>query len=489
MGYGGRSGGAGTWGCSGSTDSRGRSGSVDSRGCSGSANTWGRSRSADSKGRSGSADSRGRSGSVDSRECSGSADSRGHSGSADSSGRSGSADAWGGLGKSWLLGALDGTSVDDVELDVTSGDKGGLDRTSGDKGGLDRTSGDEGGHLRGSGTGLEWTMTGGLVLLLAGGLATYFAGGLRLAANGGRFGFRFQHWPDRCYRQVQYFRPQVSAIGGPLAGFWLPSPLHCPLQPAQRSGLWSGLGELPLRSRSSPSPLQSPLRSRSSPSPLQSPLRSRTSPSPLQSPLRSRSSQSPLQSAPQRLWTSPRKFCGGGGWGISGGTHHGSRSPLICHGCPNPLIHHGCPSSLIHHGCPNPLIHHGRPRSMLHHWSRNGHRPGGHLPCLHVPWGLQSAHPASHWTLFGAGRACSEGEGNVRPVSPCLVSLFLFCPYMVLPVLVLSSLVHESPSVFDYSSPVSVFPDYILCVYKFWVSPESLSIHSSITLCCLYYVH
>ncbi len=30
-------------------------------------------------------------------------------------------------------------------------------------------------------------------------------------------------------------------------------------------------------------------------------------------------------------------------------------------------------------------------RSLLHHWSRNGHRPGGHLHCLHVPWGLQRA--------------------------------------------------------------------------------------------------
>ncbi len=56
--------------------------------------------------------------------------------------------------------------------------------------------------------------------------------------------------------------------------------------------------------------------------PLQSPLRSRSSPSPLQSPLRSRSSRSPLQSAPQRLWTSPRKFGGGGA------THHGPRSSL-----------------------------------------------------------------------------------------------------------------------------------------------------------------
>ncbi len=55
---------------------------------------------------------------------------------------------------------------------------------------------------------------------------------------------------------------------------------------------------------------------------------------------------------------------------------------------------------------------------------------------------------------------------NVKPVSPCLVSLFLSLvpiQYMVLPVLVLSSLVHESPSVFDYS-PVAVFPDYVLCL-------------------------
>ncbi len=38
-------------------------------------------------------------------------------------------------------------------------------------------------------------------------------------------------------------------------------------------------------------------------------------------------------------------------------------------------------------------------------------------------------HP--HWMLYGVGRAF---WGNVRPVSPCLVSPFLLCPYMVLPV-------------------------------------------------------
>ncbi len=95
----------------------------------------------------------------------------------------------------------------------------------------------------------------------------------------------FQSLPSPCSRI------SPSSLQSPLRSRSSPSPLQSPL-----------------RSRNSPSSLQSPLRSRSSLSPLQSPLRSRSSPNPLQSPLRSRSSQSPLQSAPQRLWTSPRKF-------------------------------------------------------------------------------------------------------------------------------------------------------------------------------------
>ncbi len=42
-------------------------------------------------------------------------------------------------------------------------------------------------------------------------------------------------------------------------------------------------------------------------------------------------------------------------------------------------------------------------------------------------------------------------------VSLCLV---FPCPYLVF----LSSLVHLSPSVFDYSSPAAVSPDYVMCL-------------------------
>ncbi len=87
----------------------------------------------------------------------------------------------------------------------------------------------------------------------------------------------------------------------------------------------------------------------------------------------------------------------------------GQRSPqenvgggAACHGPWSPQTRRGRPSSLLHHG---------RLSSLLHRWSQNGHCPGGHLSCLHVPWG-----------------------GNVRPVSPCLVSPFLLCPYTVLSV-------------------------------------------------------
>ncbi len=47
------------------------------------------------------------------------------------------------------------------------------------------------------------------------------------------------------------------------------------------------------------------------------------------------------------------------------------------------------------------------------------------------------------------------GGGNVRPVSPCFVSPFLLCPYMVLPVSC-SLLVQLVPAVFlDYVPGVS----------------------------------
>ncbi len=110
----------------------------------------------DACGRSGSADAWGRSGIADSRGCSGSTDARGRSGGRCRGVGSGGTDTWGRSGSA----ALDGTSRDE--------------------GGLDGTSGDEGGHLRGSGTGLGLTMTGGL--------AIPFASGLRLAATGGGFG-------------------------------------------------------------------------------------------------------------------------------------------------------------------------------------------------------------------------------------------------------------------------------------------------------------
>ncbi len=43
--------------------------------------------------------------------------------------------------------------------------------------------------------------------------------------------------------------------------------------------------------------------------------------------------------------------------------------------------------------------------------SWNGHCPGGHLPCLQVPWGLHSAHPPPFSMLYGAGRAYWERGG------------------------------------------------------------------------------
>ncbi len=87
-----------------------------------------------------------------------------------------------------------------------------------------------------------------------------------------------------------------------------------------------------------------------------------------------------------------------------------------------------------HHGRPNPFSRHGRPSSLLHRRSRNGRRPGGLLSCLHVPWGLQSAHPPSPLDVVQRGM-CLLGGGvwgfNVRTVSPCPVFPLLLCPYLV----------------------------------------------------------
>ncbi len=117
--------------------------------------------------------------------------------------------------------------------------------------------------------------------------------------------------------------------------------------------------------------------------------------------------QSPLlSSAPQMLWTSPIIFFGGA-------TRHGPQKPRICHGRPRPLIHHGRPRPLIHHGRPSPRNYHGRPNSLLHHWSRNRHRPGGHLSCLHVPWGLQSTHHPSPLDVVRRGTRLLGGGGGV----------------------------------------------------------------------------
>ncbi len=56
----------------------------------------------------------------------------------------------------------------------------------------------------------------------------------------------------------------------------------------------------------------------------------------------------------------------------------------------------------------SPPIRQGHPSSLLRRGSRNGRRPGGLLSCLHVPWGLQSAHSPPRWMLYGAGRAWEE---------------------------------------------------------------------------------
>ncbi len=136
-------------------------------------------------------------------------------------------------------------------------------------------------------------------------------------------------------------------------------------------------------------PLAAPLPER----PLESALPERSLESaPPEWPLESALPERPQVPAPSKRPPDNVDFSNNFFWGA---TRHGPRKPRICHSRPRPLIHHGCLS---------PLIRHGR-----------------------------SPHPPSHWMLYGAGRACYRG-GNVRPVSPCLVSPFLLCPYMVLPV-------------------------------------------------------
>ncbi len=196
------------------------------------------------------------SGGSDTRGCSGHATSWGHSGSANSLGRSGSAE-------------LGGTSGNKGELDGTSGDIGRSLRGAGTGGHL-RGAG-TGGHLRGAGTGghMRGAGTGGHMRGAGSGdhvissystrtpkgtclwrvwgsrgwqnhhrrlgRRDYHRRELRHHHRRGRRRFRlrrrwrlawktgkwFQRWPDRCKWWVQYFRPQVSAIGDLLPGSWV----------------------------------------------------------------------------------------------------------------------------------------------------------------------------------------------------------------------------------------------------------------------------
>ncbi len=118
------------------------------------------------------------------------------------------------------------------------------------------------------------------------------------------------------------------------------------------------------------------------------------SPNPLQSTLRSRSSRSPLRNAHQRLWTSPRRFFGGGypPW------------PMESPDPPWPPESPDLP-------CPLEL--------SICHWSRNGHRPGGHLYCLHAPLGLQSAHLPSPLDVIRHGTRLLGGAPVATPAPPC----------------------------------------------------------------------
>ncbi len=84
-------------------------------------------------------------------------------------------------------------------------------------------------------------------------------------------------------------------------------------------------------------------------------------------------------------------------------------------------------SPLICYGPRRPQIRHGRLSPLIRRWSWNGHCPGGHQSCLHDPWGHQRCPPP-----LPIGCCTVRDAGG--PVSPCLVTPFLKCPYMVLPV-------------------------------------------------------
>ncbi len=64
-------------------------------------------------------------------------------------------------------------------------------------------------------------------------------------------------------------------------------------------------------------------------------------------------------------------------------------------------------------------------------------------------------------------------------------SLFFACPFWVSLFGYFPVLVKLIWLFLDYSSPVSVLPDYFLCVYKSWVLLESWSVLSSFMLCYL----
>ncbi len=192
-------------------------------------------------------------------------------------------------------------------------------------------------------------------------------------------------------------RPPVAAphqrppVPAPFQRPPVPAPRRCPPVPAPHRRL--PVSASPGPAVQEPAPFQElaestpePAPFRRSPSPLRSPLCSSSSPNPLQSTLRSRSSRSPLRNAHQRLWTSPRRFFLGGypPWPTE------SPDPPWPPESPDP---------------PWPL------ELSIRHWSRNGHRPGGHLYCLHAPLGLQSAHLPSPLDVIRHGTRLLGGGG------------------------------------------------------------------------------
>ncbi len=121
-----------------------------------------------------------------------------------------------------------------------------------------------------------------------------------------------------------------------------------------------------------------------------------------------------------------------------------SRAPPKCpHFQSTPQVPDGAPASPkdILGGVVGSQLCHGRPTSLLLHGSRNGHRPGGLLSCLGVPWGLQCAHPPSPLDVAWRGMHLWGGGINISPVSLCLGFPFLLCPYLGFPVIIISLLV------------------------------------------------